>query len=156
MAKHIVRLQVENTPTHVAVLQVENTNTNTYRYVSVGLSLSYVQSLAERNRVFLRAHQEVNDGGKCETRYDDGGETLWHQGSIVKDGALDIDGELAEDTLDQGFVVLSSDDIEIGPAVRKLAMTLVFSREGVYWEIHSFYGIEKTAPVHVSCFLAAR
>jgi hypothetical protein len=113
-----------------------------------------VQSLAERNRVFLRAHQEVNDGGRCETRYDDGGETLWHRGAVVKDGALDIDGKLARDTLDHGFAVLSSDDIAISRAVRKLALTLVFSREGVYWEIHGFYGVEKTAPVHVSYFLA--
>ena len=142
---------------HVAILQVENNNHNMYQYVTVGLSLAYVQSLAERNRVFLSAHQEVNDGGRCETRYSEDGETLWHRpGGIVKDGALGIDGESAEDTLDQGFVVLSSDDLEISAAVRALASTLVFSRDGVYWEIHGFYGIEKTAPVHVSYFLATR
>jgi hypothetical protein len=78
---------------------------------------------------------------------------LWHRGAVVKDGALDIDGECAEDTLDQGHVVLSSDDLEISMETRSLASTLVFSSHGVYWEIHGFYGIEKTTPIHVSYFL---
>ena len=139
---------------HVAIIQVENNDPNIYRYITVGLSPAYIESLAERNRVFLSAHQEVNDGGRCETRYDDR-ETLWHRHTvIVKVGALDIDGESAEDALDQGFAILSSDDIEISVSKRAMASTLVFSPNGVYWEINGLYGIERTAPVHVSCFLA--
>jgi len=139
---------------HVAVLQVKNTNANTYRYVTVGLSPAYIESLAKKSRLFLSANQEVTDGGHCETRYRDR-DALWHRhAAIVKDDALDIDGESAEDALDQGFAILSSDDIEASEAGWSLLSTLVFSPDGVYWEVHGFHGIEKTDPVHVSCFLA--
>ena len=129
----------------VAVLQVENTGRNKYRHVTVPLSPVFVKSLAERNRLFLLANQEVTDGGGCETRYRAQG-ALWHRGAaIVKSGDLDVD-----------FAILSPDDMVVGEAGWPMLATIVFSSSGVYWETQGPFGTEKTEPAHVSLFLATR
>ena len=128
---------------HVAVFQVKSTGSNKYRYVTVALSPAFVQSLAERERIFLLANQEVDDGGVCEIRYRALG-ALWHRGvAIVKSGAIDVD-----------IAVVPSDDIVVREAGWPMLATMVFSSSGVYWEAGGPFGTEKTEPVHVSYFLA--
>ena len=130
---------------HVAVLQVKSTGNNKYRYVTVGLSPAVVQSLAERDRIFLLANQEVDDGGVCEIRYRAHG-ALWHRGAaIVKGGAIDVD-----------IAVVPSDDIVVSEAGWPMLATIVFSSSGVYWEVGGPFGTEETIPVHVFYFLASR
>ncbi len=139
---------------NVLILEVENTNRNQYRYAAIELEQDYCDLVAERARVYKQAVGRITRAfEQRETRYND--RTTWwcDHADMFDPKTLDDCGELAEDTLDQGVVVIPAGAFIPWPP--SLSGKMVFTESGVHWEIHNESGEpEQTVPVNPSDLVA--